>query len=65
MAHHRKINLSMFRGDEDEEDDLVIPPKVSPRQARRNMGPDPELIYSVASSRIDRSEEQDILSWNY
>ena len=55
----------MFRGDEDEEDDLVIPPKVSPRQARRNMGPDPELIYSVASSRIDRSEEQDILSWNY
>lgn len=27
MAHHRKINLSMFRED-DEEDDLIIAPKV-------------------------------------
>lgn len=30
MAHHRKLDLSMFRGEEDEEDDLVIAPKVSP-----------------------------------
>lgn len=65
MTHHRKINLSMFRGGEDdEEDDLVIAPKVRLLCASAGLKDYRELIF-VAPSRIDGSEEQDIQSWQY
>jgi hypothetical protein len=52
MTHHRKIDLSMFR--DDDEDDLVIAPKAKVYPLVRRAK---QRLTTVASSRIDGSEE--------
>jgi len=58
MTHHRKIDLSMFR--DDDEDDLIIAPKgkvILPTISKS------QKLTTIAPSRTNRSQKSDFQSW--